>query len=399
MIPKWTLPVTDGARVATDSLLRNTVAAGAIVDVVCLANADENCDLSLIKEKWEINDIFVLRRTLPSSRLGKFFYYFKSYLKNPFFPLTFSSFNEPAIKSQLNTILKTNQYDHIILDGLHLGTPFIRNSRLAKPHNVSSIIYRAHNIETDLWKKASEENPNIILKLLLKHQSYLVEKVERIILKDSCAIAPIAQEDMDLIQEMVPDKKTRLIPLGLNFQHLPEHGSSNLEPIFLFIGKLDWPPNRSGLEWLLQDVWPQVIKNRPNAILKIVGSGNRSWLEKYQYLKGVKIVGFVKNLQDAYQDCHFTIVPMIYGSGTRIKVIESFVMNRRLISTQMGVQGASLRHSDFIQAETSSEWIKILSEVTLDDYNKLQLDNSRKYVANMFCEKKIGAEFYDWIRT
>ena len=32
MIPKWTLPATDGARVATDSLIRNTIQAGAIVD-------------------------------------------------------------------------------------------------------------------------------------------------------------------------------------------------------------------------------------------------------------------------------------------------------------------------------------------------------------------------------
>jgi hypothetical protein len=139
--------------------------------------------------------------------------------------------------------------------------------------------------------------------------------------------------------------------------------------------------------------------NRPEAVLKIVGSGNCDWLKKYRHLKGLEIVGFVDSIRDAYQDCHFTIVPIFYGSGTRIKVIESFALGRRLISTKMGVQGADLSSSDYVNAETKEEWISTLSSISLDSVQQNQLNESRRLVASKFGEMSIGVKFYNWLRT
>ncbi len=153
------------------------------------------------------------------------------------------------------------------------------------------------------------------------------------------------------------------------------------------------------LEWLLKEVWPTVVANRPSAVIKIVGTGNREWLKNYEHLKGVQIIGFVDSILDAYRDCHFTVVPIFYGSGTRIKVIESFAIGRRLISTKMGVQGAGLDENDYNRAETKDEWIKTLSTVKLDASEQLKMDQSRSKVAAMFGEKEIGEKFYNWMQT
>jgi hypothetical protein len=133
--------------------------------------------------------------------------------------------------------------------------------------------------------------------------------------------------------------------------------------------------------------------------LKIVGSGNKDWLKNYQQLKGVDIVGFVDSIRDAYQDCHFTIVPISYGSGTRIKVLESFALGRRLISTKMGVQGADLETDDYVNAESKEEWIKTLSTIRFDDGQQDQLEKSRKVVASKFGEKSVGSKFYQWLKS
>ena len=116
-------------------------------------------------------------------------------------------------------------------------------------------------------------------------------------------------------------------------------------------------------------------------------------------MPGIEFKGFVPSLADAYQDCHFTIVPISYGSGTRIKVIESFAMGRKLISTKMGVQGAELEAADFIQAETTQDWIKTLSDIELSPAQISQLATSREKMAQKFCEKEIGKQFYDWLKT
>jgi glycosyltransferase involved in cell wall biosynthesis len=398
LIPKWTYPVSDGARVATDALLRNFVAAGADVTLVCLAQTSEHCDLDLMRKNSGVTDIHVLRRSLPSARIAKALYYFKAFVKNPFLPLTFSSFAKPELKLGLNQILEHQNYDVLFLDGLHLGMPFLRSGKLIRPQKVRAILYRAHNIEADLWKmKASEKGLNFLVRLFIRFQGKLVQKVEEAIVQGSDNVAPIAQEDLEIFKSKA-GPMIKLAPLGLNFEDrlgLP----SNTSLKFLFIGKLDWAPNRDGLDWFLREVWPEVIKRNSGAVLKIVGSGNRAWLEKYTNLKGLEIMGFVKELEQAYRDCQFTIVPLLYGSGTRIKVIESFVMKRRLISTTMGVLGANLRPRDFVRADTKEEWISILSQIQYDDSHRSQIEDSHHYMARQFGDKEVAQGLYTWIKT
>lgn len=397
IIPKWTLPATDGARVATDSLVRNTIAAGAEVDILCLPLQSEKTNPSIMKQAWGVKNVFISPRTIPQTGLSRIFYFFKSVVSNPLVPLTFSSYGTSQIKEAVQMYLLAGNYDFILLDGLHLGAALMKNGIFNLPVNGPKVIYRAHNIEVDLWKKAYKEKKAPWIKLILYLQSLLVEKMEKSIIKQSHGIAAIAQEDLDVIKKF-PHSKSELVPLGLNFDH-PLATCNDVTTKFLFIGRLDWPPNRDGLEWLLKEVWPTVIVNRPDAVLKIVGSGNRDWLKNYQHLRGLQIVGFVETIIEAYRDCHFTIVPISYGSGTRIKVIESFAQARRLISTKMGVQGADLEPADYINAESKSDWINILSTITFDKAQQDQLTNSRLAVASKFSEKNIGRSFYNWLKT
>jgi polysaccharide biosynthesis protein PslH len=398
MIPKWTLPATDGARVATDSLIRNTIASSpdVDVDVCCLPLANEIIDVQQMKDYWKVKEVFIFHRSLPVTKFKKMSYFAQQILKHPLMPLTFSSFSELKIQQSVQALIKKKKYDLIVLDGLHLGAVFLEGFKFRHPG--PRIVYRAHNLEVDLWIKAYRESHNPAFKLLLYLQSCLVKEVEKSIIQGSDEIAAIAPEDLRDIKVLAPGKKSRWIPLGLKFEQLPEAPQEDYFD-FLFIGRLDWPPNRDGLEWILREVWPSVIKRKPTVRMKIVGSGDRSWLNSYSHLTGIKIVGFVDNINDAYQDCHFTIVPITYGSGTRIKVIESFAKGRNLISTAMGVQGAHLRPEDFIRAESTQDWIDVLSTIELTSELKNHLVASRSRVSQQFDEVLIGKEFAHCLRS
>ena len=397
MVPKWTLPATDGARVATDSLIRNTILAGAKVDVLCLSQLSEKTDPEFMKKAWNVENVFIVPRNLPVGGFPKKFFYLRQLIFKPLTPLTFSSFSSTSLKNKVKEIVNLGEYDILMLDGLHLGISLLDGEKFFTTKKPFKVIYRAHNIEVDLWKKAYQEKKSLLLKLGLYFQSTLVEKFEKLIINNSHGIAAIAQEDLVEIRK-ISKKETELIPLGLNFDHgLEQCMDEGVK--FLFIGRLDWPPNKDGLEWLLKEVWPTVIASRPEAKLKIVGSGNKDWLKNYEKVQGLEIKGFVDTLKEAYQDCHFTIVPITYGSGTRIKVIEAFSMSRKLISTKMGVQGADLEQQDYINAETKEEWVRTLSTITLDDSQKSQLRKSRDQVALKFGEKNIGSKFYGWLKT
>jgi glycosyltransferase involved in cell wall biosynthesis len=396
IIPKWTFPINDGARVATDSLIRTTIAAGAKVDVLCLPQAFEKINLAEMRDHWKVNEIFVMPRTLPAKKWAKVIFYFLKFIKQPFFPLTLSSFADDHLRFETRKLIKKIGYQQVVLDGLHLGALFVDGSRWRAPG--PQVILRAHNIETDLWKRAAEEKQNPLFRWVLNWQKNCVAKIEQIIAGSVAGIAAISEEDGESFKQIAPKTPLKVIPLGLNFARplsQPELSGIN----FLFIGRLDWAPNRDGLEWILRDVWPQVYARRPKAQLQIVGSGDRSWLASYAQLPGVELIGFVKDIRDAYEKCHFTITPLTYGSGTRIKVVESFAMNRALISTRMGVQGAYLEDADYISAETTEEWIDILSTVEWNENSAKRLKDARQKIAGILDESQIGRSFYDWLKT
>jgi polysaccharide biosynthesis protein PslH len=391
VIPKWTLPATDGARVATERLLSNLVKEGAIIDVLCLGLEGEVICANTMKEKWGVRDIFYFARPMPKNKFEKFLFYLKELIGHPFIPLTMASFNKPEVRAFVSNVMQGKSYDYLFLDGLHLAIPFIKNGEFEVPLNVESVIYRAHNIEQDIWRKAYRTKRNPLLKLLLFYQYLLVKKVESLILQSVKLVVPISQEDSDWIKCHVPEAKTHVALMGMDFSHPIAPCVDDIHQ-FLFLGRLDWPPNRDGLKWFLDEVWPFVDTKK--AHLHIGGSGDATWLNNYSKLHGVTMHGFVSNVDDLYAKTHVSLIPIFYGSGTRIKVIESYTKARAIISTKMGAQGSNLIEDvDYINAETKAQWISAINGL---DVKKLSsfVEGAREKLQLRFDERNVAKELY-----
>ena len=166
----------------------------------------------------------------------------------------------------------------------------------------------------------------------------------------------------------------------------------------LFVGKLDWPPNKDGLKWFLDNVWEEVKQKNPSYELQIVGSGNGAWLEAYKDVSGLLIQGFIDDIDDAYGPAEFTLIPMRYGSGTRIKVIETYAKGRPIVTTRMGIQGADLDDSKVLLAETKEEWLDLLNNLRRLPNIESDFQANRERIASKFDEVKVGVTFYSWLK-
>ncbi|MCO4754942.1 MAG: glycosyltransferase family 4 protein [Bacteriovoracaceae bacterium] len=391
LVPKWSLPATDGARIATEKLLKNVVACGADVDLLCLANSDEKPIAEQMISEWGVKNVFIHHRELPTNSIGKIKFYLKNLLLNPSMPLTMSSFSTKKIREYLYKHLEVHKYDIIVFDGLHLAAPFISNKGLKLPKGLKAI-YRAHNIEQDLWLKSVEQTNNVIKKTLFAWQAKLISKVEQITIKNSDLVAPISKEDKEWIETRFPKVQTHLTLLGMDFSTQIPMPMEELNH-FLFLGRLDWAPNRDGLAWLLENVWPKV--NHDRSVLHIAGSGNGEWLKKYLPQKNVVFHGFVDSVDEMYGQVDATVAPLFYGSGTRIKVVESYSKGRAMIATGMGAQGSGLIEDvDFTRAETATQWIHAIDRF---DKNKAhnQLSTGLERLRNTMDEKLVAKSFYN----
>lgn len=124
---------------------------------------------------------------------------------------------------------------------------------------------------------------------------------------------------------------------------LPPAASSEI----LFVGTLAWEPNRAGLDRFVRELWPRVRGARPDARLRVVGSGgDPAWRARMAASDGVEMAGFVAELRPAYARAAFTIAPLDWGGGPKLKLLESLAQGRSCVASGAGLRGLEpdLRH-------------------------------------------------------
>lgn len=128
----------------------------------------------------------------------------------------------------------------------------------------------------------------------------------------------------------------------------------------VFIGGYGHFPNKEGIDWFVEKV---AGKTHPDVNLTIIGKG---WPDSYE-TTSVHRAGFVPVLADATRDA-IMIVPILTGSGMRMKILEAAAMGIPFVTTSVGVEGLDFRHNEAcLVADTPEEFAESLSMLMADD--------------------------------
>jgi glycosyltransferase involved in cell wall biosynthesis len=123
---------------------------------------------------------------------------------------------------------------------------------------------------------------------------------------------------------------------------IPSRNIANSIPdlrTIVMVGSFGYTPNVKGLKWFTQRVWPRVRDMEPEARLNVVGRGATPEALPFALASGIHIVGPVESTSEWFASAVGSVAPILAGSGTRIKIIESLACGRPVISTTLGAEG------------------------------------------------------------
>jgi glycosyltransferase involved in cell wall biosynthesis len=101
---------------------------------------------------------------------------------------------------------------------------------------------------------------------------------------------------------------------------------------------MDWMPNIEGIWWFLEKCWPGVHHFFPDLKLKLAGR-NMPAKMKHHHWPGVEVIGEVEDARSFISNHPVMIVPLLSGSGVRVKIIEAMALGRTIITTTTGAEG------------------------------------------------------------
>lgn len=110
-------------------------------------------------------------------------------------------------------------------------------------------------------------------------------------------------------------------------------------PVLLLVGTFAYGPNLDAAEVAARQVLPAVRQRHPGARLRLVGRGSAPALTALGRLPGVELVGQAAHMAPELAAADVSLVPVRFGGGTRLKVLEAFAHGVPVVSTSLGCEG------------------------------------------------------------
>ena len=144
-------------------------------------------------------------------------------------------------------------------------------------------------------------------------------------------------------------------------------------PVVLFQGTLWYPPNIDAAEWLAERIAPRIRAAVPAAEVRLVGRPSTSVTRLHR--PGVlTVVGQVPSMEEELARASVAVVPIRYGGGTRVKILESFAHRVPVVSTTLGAEGLDVEDDvHLLLADDPDEFAAAIVRLLGDSRLRLRL--------------------------
>ena len=383
-------PPIDGGSKAMHNLTRGLLAAGHEVKVLCISTPKHPLELRELprdyRERTGIEGVFV------DTSLN---------IVDAFADLltadnyNISRFFSPDMDIRLIRLLSEERFDVIQLESLFM-TPYIPTLRR---YSQARVVLRSHNLEHVLQERIATSERNLIKKPYRRYLAKQLKDYELAVLDRIDGMAAISAMDAEKFKQHGTRTPISTIPFGVD----PEEYTQEMPDgpaVFFHLGSMDWLPNVEGVTWLLDNVWPRVVKRHPKAKLHLAGNKMPKDLASRR-IEGVTISGRVKDADQWMAQRQVMVVPLFSAGGMRVKIIEGMAMGRAVISTPIGAEGIDCTDGhDIMLARTAAEFAERIGEL-IEDPDRLRSlgRHARALVKAHYSDRRVVGDLLAFYRS
>jgi GT2 family glycosyltransferase len=229
--------------------------------------------------------------------------------------------------------LRTHRAD---LDAVLVSRPYVARE-IMKPLKVSHLplLYLGHDIHFERMTAQATATGDAELARAARQTRAL----ERRIWRAADRVLYFSPEEVATVAALEPRAKAQVLtPYG--FDAITRDGRVVSGQDILFVAGFAHSPNEDAAEWLVHDILPRILAEAPNARLWLVGSRPT---DRVLALAGphVTVTGDVHEAELAahYASARLAIVPLRFGAGVKLKVVEALRHGLPLVTTSVGAQG------------------------------------------------------------
>ncbi len=373
-------PLNDGGNIAIFYLVKFLTKRGHDVQLLSFNTKKHYQKEDVLKEHVKLNAV-----DLDNSfnLIGIFKGIFQS------LPFYIKRFDSTDYREKLSELLKNSDFDIVQTETIYMGmfADQIREESKAK------LVLRAHNIENLIWARLSENSLNPLKKIYFKYLSNRIGSFERKTAEKFDKVIPITETDADFFESFLKKDRVKSISAGIDFDKYVNYHKRSKQNTVCFLGSLEWQPNIEGLQWFLKNVWPKLSQINKFVEFHIAGKNPPAFLMNIEKER-VKMHGMVEDAMEFLSNYEIMVVPLLSGSGMRLKVIEAMAMKKCIVSTSIGAEGIEISKDELILVDKADKMALTINELLQNESKRMRLkENAFSFVKENYDWNNLIAQF------
>ena len=238
-------------------------------------------------------------------------------------------------------------------------------------------------------KKRGDIEKNPFKRVFLLSEYRRLKKYEREMFDYFDRFSIISDQDAGFINHPESGKIT-IVPNGVDFDSFYPRKEEKKYDI-CFMGNMSYPPNIEAVKYLIKNIFPLLIKKKPDIKFLIAGANPASCIKRLQS-KNIDVIENFNHISDSIAMSRIMVSPMVVSIGLQNKIIQAMAMKVPNVVSKSANKAIHAKHNlEILEAEKPDEYIKAIMALLENQnlYNSI-IDNAFQFVINKYNWEKVN---------
>ncbi|MCE1183846.1 MAG: glycosyltransferase [Rhodocyclales bacterium] len=166
---------------------------------------------------------------------------------------------------------------------------------------------------------------------------------ELAMMRQSDRVVLVSPAEVPVLRGVLPDTPISVFPVLYAPVVENQRPYSERKNIF-FLGGFGHSPNVNAVQWFAAEVWPHVREALPNVEFHIIGAEAPAAVTALERQPGIKVVGFVPELEPVLETLRVGVAPLQYGAGIKGKVAVTMGAGIPCVCTEIAAEGMGIKN-------------------------------------------------------
>jgi sugar transferase (PEP-CTERM/EpsH1 system associated) len=247
-------------------------------------------------------------------------------------PLTLDLLDAPSLPSTLDVLIERIRPDVLLTSSSSTANFALRDRAAALP-----LVLDLIDVDSEKW--AALANAGGWLAPVYRREARALHDFEAQAIAHAFATCVVNERERAALSYAAPDQ-VHVVPLGVDVGELQPRTPAVDEPSVVFSGVMSYGPNVDAALWLLDEIWPLVLRSRPDATLTIVGSNpTRPLRLRAARSANTMVTGAVEDARPYLWRAAVAAAPLRFARGLQTKVIQSVAAGLPTVITPVVAEG------------------------------------------------------------